>query len=222
MYSLWKCALAYRIRHIKFLIDKVAALPPGQVPSASTLRQLKWWWCNPGYTASVDYLKAICREADRTHGSILECGSGLTTLLAVAMSAKHGIGLHALEHRKDAYDRMVYVLGALKIGGVHLHHCPLTTFKGFDWYDIGGQDLPRSIALVICDGPPGSTDGGRYGLVPLMKTAFDSSCRILIDDTHRRKERWIIQHWCLDPSLRIKQTRHHHSFTELLVSATKS
>lgn len=33
MYSLWKCALAYRIRHIKFHIDKVAALPPGQVLS---------------------------------------------------------------------------------------------------------------------------------------------------------------------------------------------
>ena len=68
---------------------------------------------------------------------------------------------------------------------------------------MSGQDLPDGIALVICDGPPSSTAGGRYGLVPVMKASLNTSCRILLDDTHRRKEREIIQHWCHDASLQI-------------------
>jgi hypothetical protein len=219
MISLWKCALNYRILYIKNLFDAVAGLPPGTVPSTRVLHRLKWWWFNPGYTASVNYLTAICRAADQMRGPILECGSGLTTLLAGAMAAKHGINLHALEHHSEAFRHLKRIVNVLEIGNVHIHHCPLTTYNGFDWYDISGQRLPDGIALVICDGPPGSTSGGRYGLVPMMKASFDPTCRILLDDTHRRKEREIIQHWCHDPSLQIRRTEYRQSFTELLVSA---
>jgi len=41
MFSIWKCALNYRIRYIKTLIDAVADLPLGTLPSTRVLHRLK-------------------------------------------------------------------------------------------------------------------------------------------------------------------------------------
>ena len=46
-----------------------------------TLAWLRQGWGNEGYSADTSYLEAIRHWASRVHGPILECGSGLTTLL---------------------------------------------------------------------------------------------------------------------------------------------
>lgn len=41
---------------------------------------LRYGWNNDSFSADVDCLMAVAREAERVRGSILECGSGITTL----------------------------------------------------------------------------------------------------------------------------------------------
>ncbi|MDO9580730.1 MAG: hypothetical protein Q7J06_09235 [Bacteroidales bacterium] len=49
--------------------------------------------------------------------------------------------------------------------------------------------------LVICDGPPGGTKGGRSGLIPVMRSKLERSALILLDDAARPYERLIAELW---------------------------
>jgi hypothetical protein len=49
--------------------------------------------------------------------------------------------------------------------------------------------------MVICDGPPGGTKGGRYGLIPIMSERLATGCTILLDDVVRESERAIANRW---------------------------
>jgi len=57
--------------------------------------------------------------------------------------------------------------------------------------------------MVICDGPPGATKGGRYGLVPVMKDRLRTGSFILLDDAAREQEQEIARRWMseLDASI---------------------
>lgn len=55
--------------------------------------------------------------------------------------------------------------------------------------------MPDRFTLVICDGPPGSIRGGRYGLVPIMKERLKPGCVILLDDAAREQEQTIAGKW---------------------------
>jgi len=45
------------------------------------LERLNWAWGSEDWSGEVPYLQSVRREAMLTKGHILECGSGLTTLL---------------------------------------------------------------------------------------------------------------------------------------------
>ena len=53
----------------------------------------------------------------------------------------------------------------------------------------------RRISLVICDGPPSSTRGGRFGLVPVLRENLAPGFRILLDDARRPGEREVLRRW---------------------------
>lgn len=72
---------------------------------------------------------------------------------------------------------------------------PLKDYGDFCWYDAPLESMPDSFSLVICDGPPGATKGGRYGLVPFMRDRLRSGCVILLDDAEREEERTIAARW---------------------------
>jgi hypothetical protein len=217
MVPFWKIGQTYREHRLKALYQQLVAVPSSNFPDEGLLRRLKWWWANPGYSANLDYLTSVWRATAKVGGPILECGSGLTTLVAGAITAKTGAPLVVLEHHLPSYQRMVRVIDRLKLTHVQLHYCPLTAFDGFDWYDTHKHTLPEKVTLVICDGPTGSTRGGRYGLVPIMKHTFDGTCRILMDDTHRRKERETIRRWYKEPSLEIVEIFRQRTFAKLMV-----
>jgi hypothetical protein len=48
------------------------------------------------------------------------------------------------------------------------------------------------IALMICDGPPDKTRGGRYGLVPALAQRLENECVILADDADRPSEQRVL------------------------------
>jgi len=178
----------------------VRRLASGRAPSVySTLwTDAVYGWGNEKWSADEIYLAEVIRSAETTDGSILECGSGLTTLLMSAVAGRRGLQVHALEHDATWHAR---VQGAiLDMGGTTttVHLASLRNFGDYDWYDAPLEQIPNDISLVVCDGPPGSTHGGRSGMLPRMRNKLAPHCTILLDDVCRPEERELALGWSRD------------------------
>jgi Methyltransferase domain len=157
---------------------------------AKALPHLRTAWGNLGFTADVSYLLATLDYAAGERGQVLECGSGLTTLL-LALVAPNAVW--ALEHMEEWQSR---VQTRLRLAGTEAHVllAPLTSYGRFQWYEVPAT-LPREFRLVVCDGPPGTTSGGRYGLLPLLGDRLPKGTVILLDDAQRLDEQGVLQRW---------------------------
>ena len=71
----------------------------------------------------------------------------------------------------------------------------LRDYNRFCWYDPPLTQMPDNFSVVVCDGPPGETPGGRYGLLPVMQNTLASGCVILLDDAGRPQEREALDRW---------------------------
>lgn len=167
----------------------------GQDISQDLLSELVLGWGNT-WSAQHEYLDACLREARRTEGPILECGSGLSTLLIGAVAQTRGIRLWSLEHEPKWAERIQKILRKYRVYSVNVSLAPIRSYGDFDWYSQPSlQTLPGKISLVICDGPPGGTRGGRYGLVPVMMEKMRPDCVVLLDDGAREQEQDIAARW---------------------------
>ena len=165
-------------------LRKVVELPPGQMLTVAAVAELRHTWANDGYSGRIDYLMEIARRAVATRGPILECGSGLSTILLGLLAARRGIDVWSLEHIPEWHARVRSVLESLGIPPVHLHLTPLRSYGDFDWYSLPLGSMPHTFRLVVCDGPPGSTRGGRYGLLPVMRTRLPKGSLVLLWCVH--------------------------------------
>ncbi len=170
-------------------------LSSGKRPKTAILRRLVLGWGNQGWSASLHLVTAMLDWLPKTCGPILECGSGLTTLVLAAVAAQSGRQVISLEHSQEWADRVLAVLPAHLRAHVTLRLTPIRDFGDFDWYSIGPDELPPRIGLVLCDGPPGGTRGGRYGLAPVLADRLAAKCVILLDDTQRAGEHAVLERW---------------------------
>ena len=177
------------MRH--FLDDPEAAIQDG----SSVLQDLIDAWGNSGWSALDEYLRVGIEHVLETDDAILECGTGLSTLLFGAVAQSRGIDYWALEHLPEWSDRITHCLERYKATDVRISTRPLRRYAGFDWYDPPLAEMPRSFSLVICDGPPSRTLGGRYGLAAVMRTRLRAGCVVLLDDAEREHERQIARLW---------------------------
>jgi BNR repeat-containing family member len=173
--------------------DPESALAPG----SRVLRDLIYGW-NNAWSAGEEYLEACVRDALACRGPILECGSGLTTIVLGAIAQRSAGRVWSLEHSQEWGDRVARYLATYRIGTVSLAIRPLKDYGGFSWYQPPLRDLPRAFHLVVCDGPPGTTEGGRYGLAPIMKERLAPGCVILLDDAGRQEEQSIARRWAAE------------------------
>lgn len=159
------------------------------------LKELIYGWGNEEWSGLEEYLIGSITHAQTATGPILECGSGLSTLMIGAIAKQRGIGHWALEHTPLWASRVQQHLNKHRLDSVTLCTCHLQSYGAYEWYSPPLSSMPDSFALVICDGPPSSTKGGRYGLVPVMKDRLKSGCIILLDDAGRDQERSIANRW---------------------------
>jgi len=158
------------------------------------LEDLRRAWVNPAYQADLDYLELVCDYAISAEAPVLECGSGLTTVLLALTAGRHGIAVWSLEHDIGWYRATRRVLTHFRLRGINLCHAPLVRYEGYGWYDVPLPLMPRRFGLVVCDGPPGSTLGGRAGLMPVMWRRLPGAT-ILVDDAERPSERAMLASW---------------------------
>jgi predicted O-methyltransferase YrrM len=182
-------------RRLARAIQSIDRLPVGAFPSSDMLERLETAWSNDGMAAQLEFLKEVVRHALVTPGPILECGSGLTTLMLAMLAGRRGVDVWTLEHYPSWHERVSETLTRYNLPHINNVLAPLKDYDDFCWYDPPLEQLPERFALIICDGPPGTTRGGRVGLVPVLKTRLSPGTIILLDDADREAEAQAMTRW---------------------------
>ena len=181
-------------------IARLIELPRGEAPGAGLLEALSRAWGNEGFSANLPFLAEVAAQAARAEAPILECGSGLTTIILGLLAGRRGVPVHTLEQMPEWFTRISSVLQRHRIPGVHLHLTPLIEYGSFEWYELPKVGWPSEFRLVVCDGPPNL--GGRYGLLPLVGRQLPAGAVILLDDATEPPEILVRQRWQAERRLR--------------------
>jgi hypothetical protein len=195
---------ALRKQKIRRGVRTIAKLKQGELPTRQVLEDLSLGWGNEGFAANIDYLEEVARNAVTTEGPILECGSGLTTLLLGVLAGRRGVKVRSLEHSAEWQQRIAAVLKKHRIVNVEVLSSPLRDYGPFSWYDPPLQQLPNNFRFVVCDGPPGMTKGGRYGLLPVVGSRLPQGAVIVLDDAGRPGEVELVNRWKQEVDLTVE------------------
>lgn len=162
-------------------------------PSEACLKHLIRCWGNPDWSVKTEYARACLDVVRRKGHSVLECGSGLSTLMLAAASRTSSVT--ALEHHPGWAGRVRASARDLGLRNVEIVDAPLRDYGEFSWYTLGAAHLGRRYTMVVCDGPPGDTKGGRYGMVPVVSDSLEPGCIVLLDDASRPGEQETMSLW---------------------------
>ena len=195
---------AWQDHELRRAMQRLAGVPLGGVPDRETLTHLRGAWGNEGFSANLDFLEEVARQGAVTPGPVLECGSGLTTLVLGSVAGRRGVEIWTLEHDAEWHARVVAALRRHGLQGVRLCLAPLSDYGRFVWYVPPLERMPRAFQLVVCDGPPGTTPGGRYGLLPVMHERLASANVILLDDASRASESEVLRCWTMEAPLSVQ------------------
>lgn len=195
----------WRRRQFRRAFARYAATPPQHTPSREVMQDLITSWGNEGYSAMTEYLLALRDHAARATGPILECGSGLSTLVLGLEGSRGGNKVWSLEHHPEWRLRMRREIADLGLDMNELCAAPLKDYGSFSWYDAPLETMPANFALAVCDGPPGDTPGGRYGLIVMLRDRFKAGGLVLIDDYQRAEEQAIAQRWVQETGSTLEQ-----------------
>ncbi|MGH2985784.1 MAG: class I SAM-dependent methyltransferase [Solirubrobacterales bacterium] len=146
-------------------------------------------------------LARIGADCDR----VVECGSGLSTIVIARLLAGRGHGrVEALEHepawasevRRRIEDEGVADRARLVEAPLGAH--PLAE-PGCHWYDPDAvASLSASIDLLLVDGPPAGEPGierARYPALPALASRLRRGATVILDDAGRPGERWVLDRW---------------------------
>ena len=184
-----------RERQLGVAVKRLTAAAENGTLELEILSELERAWGEDGYRAAGGYLEEVTRFARETRGPVLEIGSGLTTLILGALVARRGIPVWTLEHHPDYLSHTGEALKSVGLTNVHLTFAPLRDYGEFCWYDPPLDALPRDFTLVIADGPPGDVKGGRFGLLPILRSHFAPGVIVLLDDAERAREKAVLEKW---------------------------
>ena len=190
-------------RYHRFKLDRVlrpalsefAADPVVAAGNVELLQTLVRAWGNISYSAMPEYLAALVAAAATARGDILECGSGLSTVLLAIAARKAGVRVWSLEHIPKWKSRVERALRQRGDGTAHVVYAPLKQYDGFWWYDVSRLPQDLTFDMVVCDGPPADTPGGRYGLLPTIGPRLIEGAEIFMDDAGRPDELAIMRRW---------------------------
>jgi hypothetical protein len=168
----------------------------GGRPPQRLLEHLIYAWANEAWSADTELLQSVLDWFPQTSGPVLECGSGLSTLLLASLATAHGRQVRSLEHDAGWAARVNDALPRRSASNLEVIIAPIQRYADFDWYSTAVVNSLSPVGFVLCDGPPGSTRGGRYGLASVLKDTLAPGCIVLLDDSHRPEERSIIERWC--------------------------
>jgi len=171
----------------------------GLLPLRAPLPATRSW------AASPDVLTRLVAEvASRRPAVIVECGSGVSSVVLGYAVQKAGVGrVISLEHDAQfAQETRENLRAHGLLDVVEVRDAPLRPWSStqpseeFQWYDLGALEDIQGIGLVFVDGPPGKLGPlARYPAAPaLLPRAADEVCFVL-DDTIRTGEQDVSARW---------------------------
>src|SRR3989442_245782 len=152
---------------LRVALRRLHRLPVGTAPSAGVVRALQRAWGNEGFAAKDAYPAEVIRHAMRAQGPILECGSGLTTILLTALAGRRGIPVWSLEHMSEWHTRVAKIIDRLGVPAVRAGCAPPPPYGEDDWDSPPVPGIAQDLPLVICGRPPGADPWG--GVRPLSR-----------------------------------------------------
>jgi hypothetical protein len=173
----------------------LAVRSPGLLADAAFLARFRAAWGNVGYSAETPFLtEVLARVRKGPRASVLECGSGISTILTgLALSPGTG-NVWALENDVGWFQRVAHVIQKYQIRNVQLIHARLQSYGDYSWYAPPLARMPK-FNLVICDGPTETTAGGRYGVLSVMKAHLADDAVVLLDDAHTATGHGVLARW---------------------------
>ncbi len=158
--------------------------------------------CDPDWSAAPDFLELIANHVLAAKpANIVECSSGLTTLVLARCCEMNGIGqVFSLENGTEYADNTRTEIARYGLEArATIIDAPLRaqTLNGteFLWYELG--DLPEQrIDMLVIDGPPGFIQRhSRYPALPRLFDRFAEDGVVFMDDAARPDEREIVAMW---------------------------
>ncbi len=156
----------------------------------------------PKWSAAPDFLELIVEHA-LTHkpATIVECGSGLTTvMLARCCAVNDGGRLFSLENGAEFAAQTRDALAGSGLDAFStVIDAPLAmqavNGRDFQWYAL--DDLAAiDIDMLVIDGPPGFIQRhSRYPALPLLFDRLAAGCTVFMDDAARPDERELVGMW---------------------------
>jgi hypothetical protein len=180
------------------------------------INDLIYGWGNMGWSSYQNYTYAIINASRQTSGPVLECGSGLSTLILGIIAQERNFDVWTLEHHESWANHIKRHLTRQNINSVKVCFTPLKTYENFQWYDTDGILPEIDFSLVICDGPPHDTRGGRYGLLPVMYKKLANRSIILLDDYMRKEEKLIVKKWENDFKLEVTECGNNDLYARIV------
>ncbi len=183
---------------------ELRGVPDGMPIELSHLERIREVWGNPGWTADAGFLLEVASAVRSRPGPVLDCGSGLSTVVCATLAARHGATVWSLEQDRRWYEYMCRVIVALGLDNVRLSYTPLRSYADFAWFDLGTIELPPHFSTVSCDGPavlrsafPSELyEAWRVGVVIVLKDLGISFDEILLDDVAEdRRSAALIERW---------------------------
>lgn len=154
-------------------VDAIKRLREGDVAPELFIRLYQGWGNN--WAATPELLQAAFHAALRAGGPILECGSGLSTLVLAIAGERAGNPVVSLESDPQWYGRVFAELQRVGLKA-DVRFSPIVQHEGFKWY---AKPEIEPVGMVLCDGP--AREFGREGLFKLLASEIKGAA-IVMDD----------------------------------------
>lgn len=177
-----------------------------------------------GWAGSPDFLlEVVAHILSRRPRVVLECGSGVSTLL-VAYALRHNqFGrVWSLEHHEGFVDETRELLDVHGLTDwAFVVHAPLEPVtleaEPWWWYAPGALEPLDTVDVVVVDGPPSDTQAlARYPVLPLVSDRLAQEALILLDDYKRDDERAVVERWLQEFTGFTCRARDHEKGTAVL------
>ena len=153
------------------------------------------------WSAAADFIELIVEHCLQLKPEVIvECSSGLTTLVLARCCQINGFGkVISLENGEDYAEKTRQQLQDFGLEDyAQVIHAPLEKVildRDYDWYSL--KSLPEvSIDMLVIDGPPGFIQkNSRYPALPLLFDKFSAQSKMFLDDAAREDEKELVAQW---------------------------